>query len=130
MPSLADPLGGLNPSQRKAVERVDGPLLIIAGPGSGKTRVITHRIAYLIRCVDIDPERIAAVTFTNRAAREMRSRLLYPSGKDPAAPLLHEWQANAVTARTFHSLCAMILRRDGKAIGIPANSSSWTTTTR
>ena len=119
MPSLADPLDGLNPKQREAVERVGGPLLIIAGPGSGKTRVITRRIAYLIHNVGIGPGSIAAVTFTNRAAREMRHRLLYPSGRDPAAPLLHEREANAVTAGTFHSLCAMILRRDGKAIGIP-----------
>ena len=120
MPSPADALlDGLNPAQREAVERVDSPLLIIAGPGSGKTRVITHRIAYLIRCVGIAPRSIAAVTFTNRAAREMRNRLLHPSGSDPAAPLLHKWQADAVTAGTFHSLCAMILRRDGEAIGIP-----------
>ena len=102
-------LEGLNPPQRQAVQCVDGPLLIVAGPGSGKTRVITNRIAYLNRHVGISPWRIAAVTFTNRAAREMRNRLLALMGDG----------AQRLTAGTFHALCASILRRDGEVIGIP-----------
>lgn len=102
-------LEGLNPAQRDAVAHVDGPLLIIAGPGSGKTRVITHRIAYLVKQVGLSPGRIAAVTFTNRAAREMRLRL----------DNLLSGHAKSLTAGTFHAMCVMILRRDGEAIGLP-----------
>lgn len=84
-------------------------MLIVAGPGSGKTRVITNRIAYLNQHVGIRPGRIAAVTFTNRAAREMRNRLTALMGDG----------AQRLTAGTFHALCASILRRDGEVIGIP-----------
>ncbi len=102
-------LKDLNQPQREAVQHVDGPLLIVAGPGSGKTRVITHRIAYLAQHVGVRPHNIAAVTFTNRAAREMRSRIEQLMGE----------RAAGVSAGTFHSLCARILRRSGAEIGIP-----------
>jgi DNA helicase II / ATP-dependent DNA helicase PcrA len=103
-----DILSELNPAQKEAVESIDGPVLILAGPGSGKTRVITHRIAYLIRVCGINPHRIIAVTFTNKAAREMEERLKQ----------LVSSSVNSLTLGTFHAICARILRRDGKAIGI------------
>jgi DNA helicase-2/ATP-dependent DNA helicase PcrA len=106
-----DILEGLNPQQREAVETVDGPLLIIAGPGSGKTRVITHRIAYLIQECGVSPRRVAAVTFTNKAAREMRHRLAGLLGAG----------VRDLFAGTFHSFCAMILRRDGTSVGVDPN---------
>ena len=102
-------LTGLNDNQRAAVTAIDGPLLIVAGPGSGKTRVITHRIAYLVRVVGIAPYRIAALTFTNKAAREMRQGLI---------PLLGQ-TAERATVTTFHTFCSRILRQDGENIGIP-----------
>ena len=101
-------LDGLNENQREAVTAIDGPLLIVAGPGSGKTRVITHRIAYLVRVVGITPYRIAAVTFTNKAAREMRQRLV---------PILGQ-AAEQINASTFHAFCANVLRREGEHIGL------------
>jgi DNA helicase-2/ATP-dependent DNA helicase PcrA len=103
-----DILADLNPAQKQAVEAPDGPLLILAGPGSGKTRVITHRIAYLIKVRGVRPHRIMAVTFTNKAAREMSERL---SRMVSAA-------MSDLTLGTFHAICARILRRDGHAIGV------------
>ena len=117
---MMDVLAGLNKPQKEAVEAVDGPLLILAGPGSGKTRVITHRIAYLVRERGVSPHSIAAVTFTNKAAREMRERLFGKSQGDPAAPLLGGlWNMrHDFTVATFHALCARILRIDGEHIGL------------
>jgi len=103
-----DILAELNPAQREAVEAVGGPLLILAGPGSGKTRVIAHRVAYLIKVCGVSPRRIMAVTFTNKAAREMEARLYR----------LVSGSVENLTLGTFHALCARILRREGQAIGI------------
>ncbi len=106
-----DILDGLNPAQREAAEAIDGPVLIVAGPGSGKTRVITHRIAYLVRVCGISPHRIVAMTFTNKASRAMRERLVSLLGS----------RAEGLTCGTFHSFCAAALRRDGDHIGLEPN---------
>lgn len=106
-----DILDGLNPAQLQAVEAIEGPLLILAGPGSGKTRVITHRVAYLIRKCGINPRHIMAVTFTNKAANEMKERLQTLLGL----------AAQELTVGTFHAICARILRRDGAEIGLDSH---------
>ncbi len=105
-PSTPD---NLNPAQRKAVECKDGPVLVIAGPGSGKTRVLTSRVAYLLQVRDVFPYRIMAVTFTNKAAREMRERLNRMVGVDKTSDL---------RLGTFHSLCARFLRREAPQVGV------------
>jgi DNA helicase-2/ATP-dependent DNA helicase PcrA len=103
-----DLLAGLNPPQRAAVTADDGPLLIFAGAGSGKTRVLTHRIAWLIQQGRAEPGEILAVTFTNKAAREMRSRV----------ESLVNLSAGGIWMGTFHAIGVRILRRDGSADGI------------
>jgi DNA helicase II / ATP-dependent DNA helicase PcrA len=101
-------LQGLNPVQRKAVVATDGPVLIIAGPGSGKTRTLTHRIAYLIAAGKARPFEVLALTFTNKAAREMKARIEAIVGND---------QARGMWMGTFHSLFARLLRIEGEHIG-------------
>src|ERR687897_2272867 len=109
-----DPLlEGLNPVQAEAVTHVDGPILIVAGAGSGKTRVLTHRIAHLIRDHGVSPFEILAITFTNKAADEMKQRVGALVG--PVAEKM--WVS------TFHSACVRILRRDAKRLGYPSNFS-------
>ncbi|PWT85111.1 MAG: hypothetical protein C5B57_03590 [Blastocatellia bacterium] len=103
-----DFLSALNPQQREAVLRINGPLLILAGAGSGKTRVITSRIAYLVGEGHAKPPQILAVTFTNKAAEEMRSRVESLLGSD----------CSKMWVSTFHSLCARLLRREAPAIGL------------
>ncbi|MEQ4663891.1 DNA helicase Rep [Providencia rettgeri] len=104
----------LNPSQQQAVEFVDGPCLVLAGAGSGKTRVITNKIAHLIRQCGYQPRQIAAVTFTNKAAREMKERVAQTLGKKEARGLI---------ISTFHTLGLEIIKREYKALGIKANFS-------
>jgi DNA helicase-2/ATP-dependent DNA helicase PcrA len=105
---LNDILNELNPAQKAAVEAINGPVLILAGPGSGKTRVITHRVAYLIKVCGITPYHIMAVTFTNKASKEMTERLQN----------LVSNSVESLTMGTFHAICARILRKDGKVAGI------------
>src|ERR1700723_311133 len=110
--SVVDFLSGLNPQQREAVESTEGPVLILAGAGSGKTRVITYRIAYLIEKMGVMPEAILAVTFTNKAAAEMAERVeKMVGGLSIAKPVIS----------TFHSFGVRVLRRDIEAMRIPSS---------
>ncbi|HET9080048.1 MAG TPA: DNA helicase PcrA [Trebonia sp.] len=107
-------LDGLNPQQRAAVTHAGGPLLIVAGAGSGKTRVLTHRIAYLLAEREVAPWEILAITFTNKAAGEMAARV---------ASLVGDRRARAMWVMTFHSACVRILRREAHRFGYPSNFS-------
>jgi len=101
-------LSSLNPVQREAVQHTEGPLLIFAGAGSGKTRVLTHRVAWLIAEKHVQPRHILAVTFTNKAAQEMRERIVHLVGEE----------SKSIWVGTFHATCARILRESGDKIGL------------
>ena len=107
-------LAGLNDAQRRAVDHHQGPLLVVAGAGSGKTRALTHRIAHLIGEHGADPGQILAVTFTNKAAREMKERV----GK-----LLRGNSAEGLTVSTFHQLGLKIIRSERRELGLKAGFS-------
>src|SRR6266498_1231222 len=106
-------LGGLNPPQRAAVLHEGDPLLIVAGAGSGKTRVLTHRIAFLLASRDVHPGQILAITFTNKAAGEMKDRVAALVGA----------RAKIMWVSTFHSACVRILRRESKRLGFTSSFS-------
>ncbi|HET8582097.1 MAG TPA: UvrD-helicase domain-containing protein, partial [Jatrophihabitans sp.] len=106
-------LDGLNPQQRAAVVHHGGPLLIVAGAGSGKTRVLTHRIAYLLAERKVTPGQILAITFTNKAAGEMKQRVAALVGP----------RARSMWVSTFHSMCVRLLRYESKAVGLKSSFS-------
>ncbi len=108
-------LRGLNEEQSRAVETTEGPLLILAGAGSGKTKTLTHRIAYLLQSQKATPYNILAVTFTNKAAKEMRERVAVLLGENPDNRSFMPFMG------TFHSICVRLLRQDGEQAGIPKN---------
>lgn len=109
---LMDFLDKLNPQQRKAVTAADGPVLVVAGPGSGKTRVLTQRVAYLIASEGVRPWQILAVTFTNKAAKEMDQRV---------KAMLNDQATDGIMLGTFHSICARILRREVEHLPLESN---------
>ncbi|PIY79202.1 MAG: hypothetical protein COY81_03770 [Candidatus Pacebacteria bacterium CG_4_10_14_0_8_um_filter_43_12] len=106
---MSDLLSSLNPDQQKAVLHAEGPALVLAGAGSGKTTVLTHRAAWLINEKNILADQVLLVTFTNKAAGEMKERIQKLTG------------SSIPYAGTFHSLCARILRHDGYNLGLDAN---------
>jgi DNA helicase-2/ATP-dependent DNA helicase PcrA len=122
-------LRDLNDKQKEAVQKTMGPVLIIAGPGSGKTKTLTHRIVYLIKNEGVRPENILAVTFTNKAASEMRSRVsgllqevsqTASDGVDSNNPFSTYFRQSTTMPLigTFHSLCVRILREDAQSLGL------------
>ena len=111
MNAVSPLLEGLNDIQREAVLHTEGPVLIVAGAGSGKTRALTHRIAYLVREQNVAPSQILAITFTNKAAREMRDRV---------EGLVGAGAAGGIWVLTFHSMCARLLRREHQHLGVPS----------
>lgn len=115
----AELVKGLNDEQKRAVVTTEGPLLIQAGAGSGKTKTLTHRIAYLISTRKASAYNILAVTFTNKAAREMRERVAVLLGEDPDNRSFMPYMG------TFHSICVRILRQDGEKVGIPKSFVIW-----
>ena len=112
-------LNDLNPSQRKAASQAEGPVLILAGAGSGKTRVLTYRVGYLIAEKNVSPQSILMLTFTNKAAQEMRNRIQKLLSEQHNTP--RSLGEVGPFAGTFHSLCVKILRRDGAALGITSD---------
>ena len=104
-------LADLNPAQREAVLTTEGPLLVIAGAGSGKTRVLTYRVAHLINAIGAKPNEILAITFTNKAAGEMRERLQRLLGRS----------GQGLWILTFHAACGRILRREAQRLGFRSN---------
>ena len=114
---MSDLLPDLNPIQKSAVLNTEGPTLILAGAGSGKTKVLTHRVAYLIQEKGIPPENILVVTFTNKASEEMKQRILKLLQLDAR----HYSLNTTPIMGTFHSFCARILRKEGKVLGYPVN---------
>ena len=116
---LKDLFEELNPEQKRAVETTEGPLLILAGAGSGKTKTLTHRIAYILETKKATPYNILAVTFTNKAAGEMRERTARLLGNNP------ENRNFIPYLGTFHSICVRLLRQDGERVGIPRNFVIW-----
>src|SRR5215469_11726370 len=111
---ITDParlLDGLNDAQRAAVTHFGSPLLVVAGAGSGKTKVLTSRIAYLLAARGVHPGEIMAITFTNKAAAEMKERVSGLVGR----------RSNAMWVSTFHSMCVRLLRREAKTLGMSSN---------
>ena len=118
LPEAAETLlGGLNPVQAEAARTTEGPVMIVAGPGSGKTRTLTHRIAYLIAAKKAWPSQVLALTFTNRAAQEMRARVA-----DLVGP-----EAKSMWMGTFHSVMSRVLRREADKLGFTRDFSIYDT---